>query len=205
MNFQDYKNKALLTESKPTELNFGEVGLHMLLSAAIQMGEVLNLAKRTIFYGKEFDSEKVRKLGEDIAGYGQLIYQLSDHLAMKNDRENFETVPEQANTVDAKNVDLRLLHSAIGIYTEAAEALELVRDQLEGKPFDTVGWGEEIGDLSWYEALGCDAAGVDRDQILQANITKLEKRNKGQKFNAEATINRDAEAERAQLEADLSK
>jgi hypothetical protein len=80
-----------------------------------------------------------------------------------------------------------------------------VRKQLEGHPFDTVGWGEEIGDLSWYEALGCDAAGVDRDQILQANITKLEKRNKGQKFNAEATINRDAEAERAQLEADLSK
>jgi hypothetical protein len=201
MNFQDYKNKALLTESKPTELNFGEVGLHMLLNAAIQMGEVLNLAKRTIFYGKEFDSEKVRKLGEDIAGYGQLIYQLSDHLAMKNDKGNFETLPDEAANVDPKNVNLRLLHAAIGIYTEAAEALELVRDQLEGKPFDTVGWGEEIGgDVSWYQALGHDAAGTDEDVEREKNIRKLEKRNRGQTFNAEATVNRDVEAERAILE-----
>lgn len=201
MNFQDYKNKALLTESKPTELNFGEIGLHMVLSAAIQMGEVLNLAKRTIFYGKDFDSEKVRELGEDIAGYGQLIYQLSDHLAIKNDRDNFETLPDAAKTVDPKNVDLRLLHAAIGIYTEAAEALELVRDQLEGKPFDTVGWGEEIGgDVSWYQALGHDAAGTDEGVEREKNIRKLEKRNRGQTFNAEATINRDVEAERAILE-----
>lgn len=201
MNFQEYKSKALLTESKPTELNFGEIGLHMLLSAAIQMGEVLNLAKRTIFYGKELDGEKVRKLGEDIAGYGQLIYQLSDHLAMKNDRENFETVPDAAQTVDPKNVNLRLLHAAIGIYTEAAEALELVRDQLEGKPFDTVGWGEEIGgDVSWYQALGHDAAGTDEDVEREKNIRKLEARNKGKTFNAEATVNRDVEAERAILE-----
>jgi hypothetical protein len=201
MNFKEYKTKALLTESKPETLNFGEIGLHVLLNAAIDMGEVLNLAKRTIFYGKEFDAERARALAENISGYGQLIYTLSDHLAIPNDRGNFDELPEEAESVDPKNVDLRLLHAALGIFTESTEALELVRDQLEGKPFDTVGWGEEIGgDISWYQALGHDAAGTDEDVEREKNIRKLELRNKGKTFNAEATINRDVEAERAILE-----
>lgn len=205
MNFKDYQSRALLTESKPETLNFGEIGLHILLNTAETTAEILNLAKRTIFYGKDMDSEKLRDLAENLAGYGQLIYSLSDQLHLKNDFGNYQGLPDEAKNIKPGNVNLRLLHAAMGIFTESGEGIELVRKQLEGEAFDTVGWGEEIGDLSWYEALGCDAAGVDRDQILQANITKLEKRNKGQKFNAEATINRDAEAERAQLEADLSK
>lgn len=201
MDFQTYKTKALLTESKPTELNFGEVGLHILLNTAIATSDILNLAKRTIYYGKEFDAEKVRQIAEDLSGYAQLIYELSDHLDMKNDKVNFDALPVEAANIDAKNVNLRVLHSAMGIFTEAGEALELVRDQLEGKEFDTVGWGEEIGgDISWYQALGHDAAGTDEDVEREKNIRKLELRNKGQKFNADATINRDTDAERRILE-----
>lgn len=201
MNFKDYQAQALLTESKPTELNFGEIGLHILLNTATTSAEILNLAKRTIFYGKELDTEKLRFFAEQLAGYGRLIYELSDHLAVKNDRDNYTGLPDEAKGIKPENVDLRLLHSAMGIFTESGEAIELVRDQLEGKPFDTVGWGEEIGgDISWYQALGHDAAGTDEDVEREKNIRKLEARNKGQKFNAEATINRDIDAERAILE-----
>lgn len=201
MNFKEYQQKALLTESKPSELNFGEIGLHVMLQMGIYSGELMNLAKRTIFYGKEFDSEKARKLAENLAGFAQLIYGLSDHLAIKGDRGNFDELPAEAESVRPENVDLRLLHSAMGLFTESGEALELIRDQLEGKPFDKVGWGEEIGgDISWYQALGHDAADTDEDVEREKNIRKLELRNKGKTFNAEATINRDAEAERAILE-----
>lgn len=201
MNFKEYQQRALLTESKPSELNFGEVGLNIVLSGAIQMAELVNQVKRTIFYGKPLDGEVVRKLASDIGGFAQLTYELSDHLADKNDKAQYNALPEDARTVDPKNIDLRLLHSAIGIFTEAGEALELVRDQLQGKPFDAIGWGEEIGgDISWYQALGHDAAGTDEDVERAKNIKKLELRNKGQTFNAEGTLNRDLEAERAVLE-----
>jgi hypothetical protein len=201
LNFKDYQARALLTESKPDTLNFGEVGLHILLNAAENVSEILNLAKRTIFYGKPMEHDKLRHLAEGMAGYGRLIYSLSDQLELKNDRENFGSLPPEAANIKPENVNLRLLHSAMGIFTEAGEAIELVRKQLEGQEFDTVGWGEEIGgDISWYQALGHDAAGTDEDVEREKNIRKLELRNKGKTFNAEATVNRDTEAERAILE-----
>lgn len=201
MNFKDYQSRALLTESKPETLNFGEIGLHILLNTAETTAEILNLAKRTIFYGKDMDSEKLRSLAENLAGYGQLIYSLSDQLHLKNDFENYQGLPDEAKNIKPGNVNLRLLHAAMGIFTESGEAIELVRKQLEGEAFDTVGWGEEIGgDISWYQALGHDAAGTDEDVEREKNIRKLELRNKGKTFNAEATVNRDTDAERAILE-----
>lgn len=201
MNFKDYQSRALLTESKPDTLNFGEVGLHILLNTAETTAEILNLAKRTIFYGKPMEHEKLRSLAENLAGYGRLIYELSDHLEIANDFDNYNGLPPEAQNIKPENVNLRLLHAAMGIFTESGEGIELVRKQLEGHPFDTVGWGEEIGgDISWYQALGHDAAGTDEDVEREKNIRKLELRNKGKVFNAEATVNRDTDAERAILE-----
>lgn len=201
MNFKEYQARALLTESKPTELNFGEIGLHMLMNMAECSAEIINQAKRTIFYGKPLDGEKMRTLANDLGGFAQLIYELSDEIATKNDKDNYQGLPDEARNVKASNVDLRLLHAALGIFSEAGEAIELVRKQLEGEAFDTVGWGEEIGgDISWYQALGHDAGGTDEDVERVKNIAKLEKRNKGQSFNADATLNRDLEGERAILE-----
>ena len=201
MNFKDYQSRALLTESKPATLNFGEIGLHIMLNMAENAASIMNLAKRTIFYGKPMEGDKLRDLSENLAGYGRLIHEMSDHLATPNDFNNFNSLPPEAANIKPENVDLRLLHAAMGIFTESGEAIELVRKQLEGHPFDTVGWGEEIGgDISWYQALGHDAAGTDEDVEREKNIRKLELRNKGKVFNAEATVNRDTEAERAILE-----
>ncbi len=201
MNFKDYQSRALLTKSKPATLNFGEIGLHIMLNMAENAASIMNLAKRTIFYGKPMEGDKLRDLSENLAGYGRLIHEMSDHLATPNDFNNFNSLPPEAANIKPENVDLRLLHAALGIFTESGEAIELVRKQLEGHPFDTVGWGEEIGgDISWYQALGHDAAGTDEDVEREKNIRKLELRNKGKVFNAEATVNRDTEAERAILE-----
>jgi hypothetical protein len=201
LNFKEYQRRALETESKPTELNFGEIGLHIMLNASIVMAELMNQTKRTMFYGKPLDGAVIRGLAEDLGGYAQLIFEMSDKLAEKNDKAAYNALPEEARNIKPENLNLRIAHSGIGIFTEAGEGLELIRDMLEGKPFDSVGWGEEIGgDVSWYQAIGHDAAGTDEDVERAKNIAKLELRNKGKVFNAEATLNRDAEAERAILE-----
>lgn len=203
MDSLEYNRRALLTESKPTELNFGEIGLHILMNASINMGEIMNIAKRTMFYGKAFDAEKVRQLAEMQAGYAQLIFELSDKLAEKNDKGNYNALPEEARGIDPKNLNLRLLHCAFGINTESAELLEAMRDQLEGKPFDKVNFAEELGDVDWYKQVGHAETGVPEFETRAKNVAKLELRNKGQTFNAEATINRDHAAERAILEGQV--
>jgi len=203
MDSLEYNRRALLTESKPTELNFGEIGLHILMNASINMGEIMNIAKRTMFYGKAFDAEKVRQLAEMQAGYAQLIFELSDKLAEKNDKGNYNALPEEAHGIDPKNLNLRLLHCAFGINTESAELLEAMRDQLEGKPFDKVNFAEELGDVDWYKQVGHAETGVPESETRAKNVAKLELRNKGQTFNAEATINRDHAAERAILEGQV--
>lgn len=201
MNFKEYQQRALLTESKPTELNFGEVGLHMVLNSCIISAEIANQVKRTMFYGKPLDGAVIRGLAQDLGGYAQLLFEMSDKLAEKNDKVNYGALPEEARNIKPENLNLRLAHAALGIYSESGEALELIRDQLEGKPFDTVNWGEEIGgDVSWYQALGHDAAGTDEEVERAKNIAKLELRNKGKVFNAEGTLNRDLDAERKVLE-----
>ena len=202
MNFKEYQEGALRTESVPTELNFGEVSLHVALTMAIEAANILNYVKRTIYYGKSFEAEKVRDSAVVLGAMAELIYGSAEVMSDKNDMENFSGLPKEAMGVKPENVDLRVLHAAMGIFTEAGEALELVREQLEGNPFDVVGWGEEIGgDVSWYQAIGHDAAGTDEDVERTKNLAKLALRNKGKTFNAEATLNRDLDAERAILES----
>jgi len=52
---------------------------------------------------------------------------------------------------------LRLLHAALGLADEVGELAAAVEDRAVGKPFDDVNLKEELGDLLWYVAIGCDA------------------------------------------------
>lgn len=111
-----------------------------------------------------------------------------------------ETVPHM---IDPQNEQTGrdLLHAILGVATEAGEQLELLRDVLDGKPFDAVGFFEETGDGRWYNAIGAKAAGFSLRNCDKNNIRKLiEKRYKKATFTgAEANI-RDLGAERGFLE-----
>lgn len=99
---------------------------------------------------------------------------------------------------------IRLLHSAMGLSTEANEFLDAMKKYLfYGAPLDEVNIIEELGDGNWYEGLAINTLETTFEHILERNIAKLKARYKG-KFNEEGAVNRSLETERKALET-LSK
>jgi len=79
----------------------------------------------------------------------------------------------------AKRVDFSydLMHSALGVASEAGEFTTSVKEHLiYGKPLDKENLKEELGDLLWFINLACDVLNLDLGDVMQANIDKLKKR-----------------------------
>ena len=97
-------------------------------------------------------------------------------------------------------VTIRLLHSAMGMATEAGEFLDMLKKHIfYGKPMDFVNAKEEVGDQMWYAGLAIDVLQTTFNEVLTVNIDKLKARYP-EKFTEEAAINRDLNTERAILE-----
>lgn len=95
---------------------------------------------------------------------------------------------------------VRLLHAAMGLTTEAAELVDMLKKHIfYGKPLDRVNAVEEVGDSMWYAGLAVDVLKTTMDEILTKNIEKLRLRFPD-KFNESDAINRDVAAERRLLE-----
>ena len=93
-----------------------------------------------------------------------------------------------------------LLHGSAGVCTEAGELMDVYkRFRFYGKPVDWVNVKEEVGDVLWYLALVCEAAGISLEEAAKANIDKLRVRYP-EKFTAASALNRDLDAERKTLE-----
>lgn len=117
--------------------------------------------------------------------------------ALVTESADFVAIAQRLGTPE----NIRLLHAAIGLATEAGE----IQDQLKkaifyGKPLDKVNLAEELGDLFWYMAIMSDALGVSFDDIQEKNIAKLKARY-GAKFSEAAALNRDLDTERKILES----
>lgn len=133
---------------------------------------------------------------------------------------NFETFIEQSQKFDmddtryqeagerAKDA-IRLLHYAVGLVTESAELLDMLKKHIfYGKDIDIANLIEEIGDSNWYNAqlfsLALEKAFInDSDDVFQINYNKLDARYQG-KFSKEKAIERDLTNERAILEAGVN-
>lgn len=71
----------------------------------------------------------------------------------------------------------RLQHAILGITSEAGELADTVKKHvIYGQPLDTANLAEEVGDIMWYIALLCNAAGLHLGSCLGENIVKLQKR-----------------------------
>lgn len=95
---------------------------------------------------------------------------------------------------------IRLLHGAMGLCTESAELLDMLKKHIfYGKPLDLVNAKEEVGDNQWYAGLIIDILRTTMDEVLTVNINKLKARypEKFTQFHAE---NRDLDKERSILE-----
>ncbi|MFT4064351.1 hypothetical protein [Paraburkholderia sp.] len=208
LNAVDYRNEVLKTESKPTELNFGPATLLMALNLAVNAATALDQVKRAIYYGRGIDQQKALQALQAVQGTAQA---LSFPIATGRYRDprdvDFFTqnlTPEVAEQLSGANVDLRLLHAALGQFTESGEFIEGVLPSLLGQPVDKVNLLEEQGDSSWYGEIALDAIGYTREQCNFTNIKKLNDKKTGRyqkgAFDPNAAVNRDVVAERALLE-----
>jgi hypothetical protein len=210
MNSQDYVKNAIRTESIPASVEINQIALHCMLSICAEAAQALDLFKRKVFYGKAVDGKQLAERLDTVSQYAEQLAAAADIDANEhiNNAYGAEKIAEAleaglpANIAGAKvtNLDVRVLHAALGLFTEAGETLEAVIKQFETGNLDRVNFGEELGgDISWYQAIGLDAVGANLDDERAKNIGKLKVRFPN-RFEADKAINRDLAAERAVLE-----
>jgi len=100
---------------------------------------------------------------------------------------NFVDFADRIGELDREGANIeRLLTAGVGINAEGGEFLEIIKKMVfQGKP-----WNEdnrehliiELGDVMWYVAQATMALGVSFDDVIEANVKKLEKRYPGGSF-----------------------
>jgi NTP pyrophosphatase (non-canonical NTP hydrolase) len=87
-----------------------------------------------------------------------------------------------------------LLTSGIGLASEGGEFNEIVKKIFfQGKPLNEDNiyhMKRELGDIAWYWTNACNALGIDPNEVLAENVSKLEARYPGGKFDAHYSENR---------------
>lgn len=116
--------------------------------------------------------------------------------AKKTESVNYENI---ASRLQSKSM-IRILHSALGLSTEAGEILDAIKKHVYyGKELDKVNLFEEVGDLFWYLAIMADELGFSFEDAMKKNVEKLEARY-GSRFSSDKAIDRDLNKERTVLE-----
>ncbi len=87
-----------------------------------------------------------------------------------------------------------LLTSGIGLASEGGEFNEIVKKIFfQGKPLNEENiyhMKRELGDIAWYWVNACNALGLDPNDVLAENVSKLEARYPGGSFDAHYSENR---------------
>ncbi|MBR2020069.1 MAG: nucleoside triphosphate pyrophosphohydrolase family protein [Clostridia bacterium] len=90
-------------------------------------------------------------------------------------------------SLDKKDV---LINSVMGLCGESGEAIDIVKKWLaQGHELDREHLAKELGDIAWYLAEAATALDLSLEEILQANLDKLQKRYP-QGFAAERSLSR---------------
>jgi hypothetical protein len=206
MNPTQYRHEVLSTESKPDSVNVGLGFLFASLQVASAAAAVLDQVKRAIFYGEDIDQKKARDAFVALQKYSDNLSRAVRSVSYRdaNDLHLADIPASERELLDTGNLDVRLLHSAIGGFTESGELLEALVPILSGKPADKANLLEEFGDGGWYAEIGLDALGFSREQRDAVNIAKLKDKKAGRYksggFSAREAIERDTGAERNILE-----
>ncbi len=93
-----------------------------------------------------------------------------------------------------------LIHAALGAGGESGEIEDHVKKvAFNGRPLDRDHLIEEVGDVMWYLNLLVSELGTTWGHVLSVNISKLKARYPDMKFDAERSLNRDLDAEKAAM------
>lgn len=183
----EYVEGAVSTESQVEELKVNRELLENILSIHIASGNILDQIKKHAFYRREYDDIKID---------GNLYAIQRSMEALK-----YLTHDDISNFENELHINPRIFHAIMGTATEAIELLEAL--DFDGGVMDYVNLGEEFGDLNWYQAIFCDATGIEWEHILKVNADKLHKSNKARYkngFSDEDANVRNLDAEREVLD-----
>jgi len=109
-------------------------------------------------------------------------------LASENskDLESFIENLRYLDSISEVNIPL-LITSGIGLASEGGEFNEIVKKILfQGKPLNDDNifhMKRELGDVMWYWVNACNALGLDPNEVIEENVTKLEARYPGGNFD----------------------
>ena len=109
--------------------------------------------------------------------------------------KDFVALADRMVELDRKGANIeRLLTAGVGINAEGGEFLEIVKKMVfQGKPWDDHNREHliiELGDLLWYVAQATQALGVSFEEVIERNVSKLEKRYPGGQFDIYYSENR---------------
>lgn len=189
INQAQFVSDAIRTESIPANPEVNETAFANVLTLAIASATFLDLFKKNIYYGKPISQEKMKAL----------MNQINNSIDML---DGYVDMPEMLESKRPITCNIRLLHAAIGMFTESGEILEALEKDIQGIPLDKVNFQEELGDINWYEAIALDELGADKADILRTVIAKLKLRYPN-KFESHQAINRDLDKERQLLDNHL--
>ena len=86
-----------------------------------------------------------------------------------------------------------LINSVMGLCGESGEAIDIVKKWLaQGHALDREHLAGELGDVAWYLAEAATALGMPLEDILRANLEKLERRYPDG-FSTERSVVREAD------------
>ena len=89
----------------------------------------------------------------------------------------YQTAALRTAQTDKLTANELLLNSALGLCGESGEVADLVKKHLfQGHDLDLDHVAKELGDISWYLAVGAYAIGLDLESIFRINKEKLESR-----------------------------
>lgn len=163
--------------------------LYSVISGVVIFGEAMDNLKRYLFYGQDdalkgLDPKRLEKLDAT---------------------QPFEEKQDMYKRVRDHRI-IMLLHSAMGLVTEAAEMMQTVGDYIfKGKTLDWLNIHEELGDTLWYVGIGTKAEGVGSiESVMAGNYGKLTSRYGDTWGHEQAiTVNRDKVRERSLVQESM--
>lgn len=160
-------------------------------------GELISQLKASFAYGKELDEVNIKEELGDMIWFATNLYLLSLDGKMKHTKAQ----KEQLSDIITKAIKTAENDDDIAKFRELST---------QDKSMQTLGLVLALGRCRNTEEVVTNVISIafaltlffydDIGEIFQMNIDKLTERNKGKKFNAKATINRDTKKERVVLE-----
>jgi hypothetical protein len=194
MTHKDFQTLAVRTESIVGSIESTEIDLQVFedaLSAAVHIIDVLDVYKKSLFYGGELDKEKI--LTKLAVAQGDIEDALAGIIESRRMRDDMQVGV-------SLSIDPRVFHAILGTITEHGEIADALLTGMNREDgIDLVNMCEELGDSDWYKALFYEATGIGWGDVQAMIIKKLELRYKDKIFTKEEAESRDLVAERQLL------